>query len=157
MAELTTWREGSLVFDNRPLAAIVQEMNRYSTQKIRIEDAEAGGHAALRPLQDRRRRGLCRHAPGLWRGQGQRPPPLRRSTCARRRRVRICRNAAVLTQAAGAVPASGLEGTLMKMIYKALATSALCASAWMAAGSAWRRHDAGPAQRADRLGGRLYA
>ena len=38
LAELTSWREGSLVFENRPLASIVQEMNRYSTQKVRIMD-----------------------------------------------------------------------------------------------------------------------
>ncbi|WP_082532197.1 MULTISPECIES: FecR domain-containing protein [unclassified Phenylobacterium] len=38
LAELTSWREGSLVFENRPLASIVQEMNRYSTRKVRIAD-----------------------------------------------------------------------------------------------------------------------
>lgn len=38
IAELATWRDGRLVFDNRPLASIVDEMNRYSTRKIRITD-----------------------------------------------------------------------------------------------------------------------
>lgn len=38
VADLTSWREGSLVFENRPLASIVEEMNRYSTQKVRIAD-----------------------------------------------------------------------------------------------------------------------
>lgn len=38
VAELATWREGRLVFDNRPLASIVDEMNRYSARKVRITD-----------------------------------------------------------------------------------------------------------------------
>lgn len=38
VADLTSWRDGSLVFENRPLASIVQEMNRYSDQKVRITD-----------------------------------------------------------------------------------------------------------------------
>ena len=38
VADLTSWRDGSLVFENRPLASIVEEMNRYSTQKMRIAD-----------------------------------------------------------------------------------------------------------------------
>ncbi|MBA4012063.1 MAG: iron dicitrate transport regulator FecR [Phenylobacterium sp.] len=49
LAELTSWREGSLVFENRPLASIVQEMNRYSTRKIRIADADL----AATPLSGR--------------------------------------------------------------------------------------------------------
>ena len=36
--ELTSWRDGSLVFENRPLGAIVAEMNRYSTRQVRITD-----------------------------------------------------------------------------------------------------------------------
>ena len=38
IADLTSWREGSLVFENRSLGSIVQEMNRYSTRKMRISD-----------------------------------------------------------------------------------------------------------------------
>ena len=38
IAELATWREGRLVFDNRPLGSIVDEMNRYSARKVRITD-----------------------------------------------------------------------------------------------------------------------
>lgn len=37
-AELASWRSGSLTFENRPLASIVQELNRYSAQKVRITD-----------------------------------------------------------------------------------------------------------------------
>lgn len=48
-AELATWREGRLVFDNRPLGSIVEEMNRYSTRKIRIADAAL----AAKPLSGR--------------------------------------------------------------------------------------------------------
>lgn len=49
LADLTSWREGSLVFDNRPLASIVGEMNRYSTRKVRIADARL----AATPLSGR--------------------------------------------------------------------------------------------------------
>ena len=38
VADLASWRQGSLVFENQPLAAIVEEMNRYSSQKMRIAD-----------------------------------------------------------------------------------------------------------------------
>lgn len=38
IAELATWREGRLVFDNRPLGSIVDEMNRYSSRKVQITD-----------------------------------------------------------------------------------------------------------------------
>lgn len=38
VADLASWRDGSLVFENQPLATIVQEMNRYSTQQMRITD-----------------------------------------------------------------------------------------------------------------------
>ncbi|WGU39315.1 MULTISPECIES: FecR domain-containing protein [unclassified Phenylobacterium] len=53
LADLTSWREGSLVFENRPLASIVQEMNRYSTRKVRIADARL----AATPLSGRFRTG----------------------------------------------------------------------------------------------------
>lgn len=38
VADLTSWRDGSLVFENQPLASIVREMNRYSTQQVQIAD-----------------------------------------------------------------------------------------------------------------------
>lgn len=49
LADLTSWREGSLVFESKPLAAIVQEMNRYSANKVRIADADL----AATPLSGR--------------------------------------------------------------------------------------------------------
>lgn len=49
LADLTSWREGSLIFENRPLASIVEEMNRYSTHKVRITDADL----AATPLSGR--------------------------------------------------------------------------------------------------------
>lgn len=49
VGELTSWREGSLVFANRPLGSIVAEMNRYSVQKMRIDDARL----AATPLSGR--------------------------------------------------------------------------------------------------------
>ena len=49
LAELTSWRDGSLVFENRPLASIVEEMNRYSPRKVRIADA----NLAATPLSGR--------------------------------------------------------------------------------------------------------
>lgn len=49
LADLTSWREGSLVFENRPLASIVEEMNRYSTRKVRITDPDL----AATPLSGR--------------------------------------------------------------------------------------------------------
>lgn len=36
VAALSAWRTGSLVFDDQPLSVIVAELNRYSTQKVRI-------------------------------------------------------------------------------------------------------------------------
>lgn len=53
VADLTSWRDGSLVFENRPLGAIVQEMNRYSARKVRINDAAL----AATPLSGRFRTG----------------------------------------------------------------------------------------------------
>jgi transmembrane sensor len=53
VADLTSWRDGSLVFENRPLGAIVQEMNRYSARKVRINDATL----AATPLSGRFRTG----------------------------------------------------------------------------------------------------
>ncbi len=47
--ELTGWRDGSLVFENRPLGVIVEEMNRYSARKIQITDPAL----ASRPLSGR--------------------------------------------------------------------------------------------------------
>ena len=38
LEELISWREGSLLFEDRPLGAIVEELNRYSTLKVRIAD-----------------------------------------------------------------------------------------------------------------------
>jgi transmembrane sensor len=37
VAALTSWRDGSLTFDDQPLAKIVGELNRYSVRKIRID------------------------------------------------------------------------------------------------------------------------
>lgn len=37
VAALTSWRDGSLTFDDQPLAEIVGELNRYSVRKIRID------------------------------------------------------------------------------------------------------------------------
>lgn len=37
VAALTSWRDGSVTFDNQPLAEIVGELNRYSVRKIRID------------------------------------------------------------------------------------------------------------------------
>lgn len=36
---LTSWREGKLVFSNQPLALVVDEMNRYLVQPIRVDDS----------------------------------------------------------------------------------------------------------------------
>jgi len=47
--ELTSWRDGRLVFENRPLGVIVQEMNRYSARKIEITDPAL----AAQPLSGR--------------------------------------------------------------------------------------------------------
>lgn len=49
VARLATWREGHLMFDNRPLGSIVQEMNRYSTRKVQIADPAL----AAKPLSGR--------------------------------------------------------------------------------------------------------
>ena len=49
LADVTSWREGSLVFENRPLGSIVEEMNRYSTRKVHIADARL----AATPLSGR--------------------------------------------------------------------------------------------------------
>lgn len=49
LADLTSWREGSLVFENRPLGSIVEEMNRYSTRKVQITDTRL----AATPLSGR--------------------------------------------------------------------------------------------------------
>ena len=38
VGDLTSWRDGRLVFENRPLGDIVEEMNRFSTRKMRIDD-----------------------------------------------------------------------------------------------------------------------
>lgn len=38
--EETSWRKGQLVFRSRPLADVVAEMNRYSAQKIILDDDE---------------------------------------------------------------------------------------------------------------------
>jgi len=38
IAELASWRDGRLVFENRPLGSIVEEMNRYSQRKVSIAD-----------------------------------------------------------------------------------------------------------------------
>jgi transmembrane sensor len=53
VGDLTSWREGHLVFENRPLGSIVEEMNRYSPRKIRISDARL----ASTPLSGRFRTG----------------------------------------------------------------------------------------------------
>ena len=53
VADLTSWRDGSLVFESRPLGAIVAEMNRYSTRKVRIDDPAL----AATPLSGRFRTG----------------------------------------------------------------------------------------------------
>lgn len=47
--ELASWREGRLVFENRSLGSIVEEMNRYSPRKVRIADAAL----AAKPLSGR--------------------------------------------------------------------------------------------------------
>ncbi|MBI1685261.1 FecR family protein [Caulobacter hibisci] len=49
VAALTSWREGSLVFDNQPLSQIVGELNRYSDRKIRI----ASPRVAATPMSGR--------------------------------------------------------------------------------------------------------
>ncbi|GAA0467332.1 FecR family protein [Parasphingorhabdus litoris] len=36
---VTSWKDGRLIFDNEPLGAIVQEVNRYSTRKLVVGDA----------------------------------------------------------------------------------------------------------------------
>lgn len=53
VADLASWRDGRLVFENRPLGSIVEEMNRYSTRKVRISDARL----AATPLSGRFRTG----------------------------------------------------------------------------------------------------
>jgi len=47
--KLTSWRDGSLVFENRPLGVIVEEMNRYSARKIEVTDPAL----AAQPLSGR--------------------------------------------------------------------------------------------------------
>lgn len=49
LEELTSWREGRLIFENRPLGQVVEEMNRYSRRKVRIADPAL----AARPLSGR--------------------------------------------------------------------------------------------------------
>lgn len=39
---MTSWREGRLIFENEPLSAAVEEMNRYSTTRIRLADPALG-------------------------------------------------------------------------------------------------------------------
>jgi transmembrane sensor len=39
----TSWLEGQLIFEDRPLAEAAAELNRYSTKKIVIRDASIGG------------------------------------------------------------------------------------------------------------------
>lgn len=46
---LTSWRDGSLTFDNQPLGQIVGELNRYSVRKIRI----ASPQVAAMPMSGR--------------------------------------------------------------------------------------------------------
>lgn len=45
VAALSAWRTGSLVFDDQPLSVIVAELNRYSTQKVRIASNPVGATA----------------------------------------------------------------------------------------------------------------
>lgn len=49
VAALTSWRQGSLTFDNQPLSQIVGELNRYSDRKIRI----ASPRVAATPMSGR--------------------------------------------------------------------------------------------------------
>jgi transmembrane sensor len=42
VAALTRWRDGALVFEDRPLAEAVTELNRYSIRQLRITDDAAG-------------------------------------------------------------------------------------------------------------------
>jgi len=41
-AELTSWRDGFLTFDDRPLAEAVEEINRYAPHPLVLADAEVG-------------------------------------------------------------------------------------------------------------------
>jgi transmembrane sensor len=45
VAALSAWRTGSLVFDDQPLSVIVAELNRYSTQKVRIASKQVAATA----------------------------------------------------------------------------------------------------------------
>ncbi len=49
VSALTSWRQGSLTFDNQPLSEIVGELNRYSDRKIRI----ASPRVAATPMSGR--------------------------------------------------------------------------------------------------------
>ncbi|MDP2213601.1 FecR domain-containing protein [Phenylobacterium sp.] len=49
LEDLTSWRDGSLTFENRPLGQVVEEMNRYSRRKVRVADPVL----ASRPLSGR--------------------------------------------------------------------------------------------------------
>jgi len=53
VAALSAWRTGSLVFDDQPLSVIVAELNRYSTQKVRI----VSRHVAATAMSGRFRTG----------------------------------------------------------------------------------------------------
>jgi transmembrane sensor len=42
----TSWTRGQIIFDNQPLGAVVEELNRYSDQKMVV----AGGKLAATPI-----------------------------------------------------------------------------------------------------------
>lgn len=42
VAEVSSWREGRLIFDNEPLSRVVAEINRYSERKIELGDPSLG-------------------------------------------------------------------------------------------------------------------
>jgi transmembrane sensor len=42
VSRVTAWQSGELMFDNEPLSAVVQRINRYSAQPIIVADAKAG-------------------------------------------------------------------------------------------------------------------
>ena len=39
VSRTSSWESGQLVFDNEPLAAAVEQVNRYSAEKLRVDDA----------------------------------------------------------------------------------------------------------------------